>query len=163
MKAHPSLCHPERSRGICSSAGSSWKCFSTEYRCRLNCKCAAPLALGPCWGIPSAAGLGCRFGGRPLRQAQGRLYGLQGPDRFTENISRTSLQNCQSSASLGMTKGRVVLPLGLVAGGENRRSPFDYAPGRLSTSLRSGRDDNSYLGTGCRCPRKLPSLKSHKL
>jgi hypothetical protein len=24
------LCHPERSRGICSSADLSWKCFSTE-------------------------------------------------------------------------------------------------------------------------------------
>ncbi len=28
------------------------------------------------------------------------------------------------------------------AGKENRRSPFDFAQGRLSTSLRSGRDDN---------------------
>ena len=26
----PPLCHPERSRGICSSADLSWKCFSTE-------------------------------------------------------------------------------------------------------------------------------------
>jgi hypothetical protein len=26
----PSPCHPERSRGICSSADLSWKCFSTE-------------------------------------------------------------------------------------------------------------------------------------
>jgi len=25
----PFLCHPERSRGICSSADLSWKCFST--------------------------------------------------------------------------------------------------------------------------------------
>jgi hypothetical protein len=24
------LCHPERSRGICSSADPSWKCFSTD-------------------------------------------------------------------------------------------------------------------------------------
>src|ERR1700683_3312075 len=31
--------------------------------------------------------------------------------------------------------------------------------GRLSTSLRSGRDDNSYLGTGCECPRKLSPNK----
>jgi hypothetical protein len=33
--------------------------------------------------------------------------------------------------------------------------PFDFAQGRLSTSLRSGRDDNSYLGQGCECPRKI--------
>src|ERR1700733_12587942 len=26
----PFLCHPERSRGICSPADLSWKCFSTE-------------------------------------------------------------------------------------------------------------------------------------
>jgi hypothetical protein len=26
----PPLCHPERSRGICSSTDHSWKCFSTE-------------------------------------------------------------------------------------------------------------------------------------
>jgi hypothetical protein len=30
LKRRPSLCHPERSRGICSSADLSWKCFSTE-------------------------------------------------------------------------------------------------------------------------------------
>jgi hypothetical protein len=30
------LCHPERSRGICSSADHSWKCFSTE-RTRISC------------------------------------------------------------------------------------------------------------------------------
>jgi hypothetical protein len=29
-KGRPFLCHPERSRGVCSSAGPSWKCFSTE-------------------------------------------------------------------------------------------------------------------------------------
>jgi hypothetical protein len=28
-KRKPTLCHPERSRGICSSADPSWKCFST--------------------------------------------------------------------------------------------------------------------------------------
>src|ERR1700733_8345788 len=28
------LCHPERSRGICSSTAVSWKCFSTERGCR---------------------------------------------------------------------------------------------------------------------------------
>src|ERR1700688_4549261 len=32
----PPLCHPERSRGICSSADPSWKCFSTE-RTRVSC------------------------------------------------------------------------------------------------------------------------------
>jgi hypothetical protein len=30
MNRCPFLCHPERSRGICSSADLSWKCFSTE-------------------------------------------------------------------------------------------------------------------------------------
>src|SRR5271169_4467982 len=29
-KRHPPLCHPERSRGICSSADLSWECVSTE-------------------------------------------------------------------------------------------------------------------------------------
>ena len=29
-KRRPPLCHPERSRGICSSADLYWKCFSTE-------------------------------------------------------------------------------------------------------------------------------------
>ena len=59
------------------------------------------------------------------------------------------------SASLGMTKGRAALPFVFDAGRKNRRSPFDFAQGRLSTSLRSGRDDNSYLGRGCECPRKI--------
>ena len=35
--------------------------------------------------------------------------------------------------------------MNLVAGEENSRSPFAFAQGRLSASLRSGRDDNSYL------------------
>jgi len=30
----PSLCHPERSRGICGSADLSWKCFSTVAQWR---------------------------------------------------------------------------------------------------------------------------------
>ena len=30
------LCHPERSRGICSSADLSWKCFSTALRSQLS-------------------------------------------------------------------------------------------------------------------------------
>src|SRR5580692_11250805 len=54
-----------------------------------------------------------------------------------------------------MTNGRRRFHMHPVAGGENRRSPFDYAQGRLSTSLRFGRDDNSYLGTGCECPREI--------
>jgi hypothetical protein len=29
-KRDPPLCHPERSRGICSSADLSWRCFSRE-------------------------------------------------------------------------------------------------------------------------------------
>jgi hypothetical protein len=62
-----------------------------------------------------------------------------------------------------MTKGRVVLPSGLVAGIENSRSPFDFAQGRLSTSLRSGRDDNSYFDNGfckgCECQNWHPYKK----
>ena len=73
------------------------------------------------------------------------------PTTFPGRACRTA----DPSAALGMTKGRATLPLGFVAGGENRRSPFDFAQGRLSTSLRSGRDDNSYLGKGCECPRKI--------
>ena len=34
-----------------------------------------------------------------------------------------------------------------------RRSPFDFAQGRLSTSLRFGRDDNSYFA-GVQVPKK---------
>jgi hypothetical protein len=30
------LCHPERSRGICSSVDLSWKCFSTEGATELS-------------------------------------------------------------------------------------------------------------------------------
>jgi hypothetical protein len=37
-KPHSPLCHPERSRGICSSADPSWKCFSTE---RNGAECAS--------------------------------------------------------------------------------------------------------------------------
>ncbi len=48
----------------------------------------------------------------------------------------------------------------LMADGANRRSPFDFAQGRLSTSLRSGRHDNSYLGTGCECQDELSSGKT---
>jgi hypothetical protein len=33
----------------------------------------------------------------------------------------------------------------MIAGSLNSRSPFDFAQGRLSTSLRSGRDDRIYL------------------
>jgi hypothetical protein len=66
------------------------------------------------------------------------------------------------SATLGMTKGRAMLSLKFVVGEENRRSPFDYAQGRLSTTLRSGRDDNSYLGR-VRVPRKnCHPEKSHE-
>ncbi len=57
----------------------------------------------------------------------------------------------------GMTKGRVVLPSGFVAGGENRRSPFDFAQGRFSTALRSGRDDNSYFGRAAGAQERLSS------
>jgi hypothetical protein len=32
LKGRPFLCHPERSRGICSPADPSWKCSSTERR-----------------------------------------------------------------------------------------------------------------------------------
>ena len=67
------------------------------------------------------------------------------------------------SAALGMTKGRAALSSALETPRINRRSPFDFAQGRLSTSLRSGRDDNSYLGTGCECPRKIAIPKNHKL
>src|SRR5580698_9034749 len=45
----------------------------------------------------------------------------------------------KKSQALGMTKGRGALSSGFVAGIENSRSPFDFAQGRLSTSLlRSG-------------------------
>ena len=51
----------------------------------------------------------------------------------------------KKSQALGMTKGRAALHVDPVCGGENSRSPFDFAQGRLSTSLRFGRDDNSFL------------------
>jgi hypothetical protein len=38
---HPFLCHPERSRGICSSADPSWECFSTE----LSWACGPPKVM----------------------------------------------------------------------------------------------------------------------
>jgi hypothetical protein len=54
-----------------------------------------------------------------------------------------------------MTKGRVVaFNEHLLAGGEDSRSPFDFAQGRLSTSLRIGRDDNSYFAR-FECPGKF--------
>jgi Tfp pilus assembly protein PilF len=37
------LCHPERSRGICSSADLSWKCFSTALRSHLSSRAADSL------------------------------------------------------------------------------------------------------------------------
>ncbi len=37
-KRSPPLCHPERSRGICSSADLYWKCFPTE-RTRISRFC----------------------------------------------------------------------------------------------------------------------------
>jgi hypothetical protein len=44
-KRRPPLCHPERSRGICSSADLSWKCFSTE---RTPDFLLAGLTMGAC-------------------------------------------------------------------------------------------------------------------
>ena len=35
-KRRPALCHAERSRGICSSADLSWKCFPTERSRRMT-------------------------------------------------------------------------------------------------------------------------------
>ena len=53
---------------------------------------------------------------------------------------------------------------GLDAGGENSRFPFDFAQGRLSTSLRSGRDDNFVLQC-VRVAKKtgIPIIKSQAL
>ena len=50
------------------------------------------------------------------------------------------------------------------ADGENSRSPFDFTQGRLSISLRSGRDDNLYFGW-VRVPKKIviPIGKSQSL
>ena len=56
----------------------------------------------------SVSPAGLTFGGRPLRQAQGRLYGPQGPDRFLENISRTGLQNRRSLGFARDDKEKVV-------------------------------------------------------
>src|SRR5580692_3110962 len=56
----------------------------------------------------------------------------------------------KKSQALRMTKVRAVLPSG-----------FDDTEGSTagpSTSLRSGRDDNSYFGMGCECPRKIVVL-----
>jgi hypothetical protein len=36
-KHYPPLCHPERSRGICSSADISWKCFHHHFNCIALC------------------------------------------------------------------------------------------------------------------------------
>ncbi len=60
-----------------------------------------------------------------------------------------------------MTKGSAASPSRFVAGRENSRSPLDFAQGRLSTSLRSGRDDNSSFGT-VRVLNKnvIPTIKS---
>ena len=42
-KRRPPLCHPERSRGICSSGDLSWECFSAE-RTPISCHAALDMA-----------------------------------------------------------------------------------------------------------------------
>jgi hypothetical protein len=46
------LCHPERSRGICSSADLSWKCFPTALRSQLSSR--AQRSRGICVGMKKA-------------------------------------------------------------------------------------------------------------
>ena len=54
-------------------------------------------------------------------------------------------------------ESRGALPFVFDAARVNRRSPFDFAQGRLSTSLRSGRDDN--FVAECELLRKIIDLK----
>ena len=50
QRSRPSLCHPERSRGICSSTGLSWKSFQDRSHCTVGncicCLCRTRAALG---------------------------------------------------------------------------------------------------------------------
>ena len=77
-KRRPTLCHPERSRGICSSAGPSWKCFFDRVLMQVEVKVCRAYGARTMLGnrCPSPGRAGLMFGGRP--------YGPQSPDRFLE-------------------------------------------------------------------------------
>ena len=130
-KHYPTLCHPERSRGICSSAGSSWKCFRGNG-----------LGLEVRRVCPELVEGADRQNASPARQRWGFPNMVRAPEArhtcssicigtLSKNISRTSLQTADPSAWLGITKGR---------GGAFIEHPWpvERTAGPHSTSLRAG-------------------------
>jgi hypothetical protein len=61
------------------------------------------------------------------------------------SAQENSVSSIKKSQALRMTKGRAALPSGF--------GDAEYQP--QIPPLRSGRDDNSYLGAGFECPRKI--------
>jgi hypothetical protein len=113
--------------------------------------------------MPRPRRAGLTLGGRPLRQAQGRLYGPQSPDcpspkTFPGRACRTAVP----SATLGMTKGGVVLSLNIAVDGENsrpltsRRFFNAYGPPRRDGLVASASDCNQ-IGRLMEKTEPLPS------
>ena len=96
---------------------------------------------------PSPGGLGHRFPTLSERRRRGTLSPQPASVPCRKTFPGRACRTADPSAALGMTKGRVALSLSVHWLMERTAGP--------STSLRSGRDDNSYLGTECECPRKV--------
>jgi hypothetical protein len=75
-KRRPPLCHPELSRGICSSAELSWKCFSTECT-RISC-CAA-VDRAACAAFRKESRMKLANANKPDRKSGGSAGDLQLP------------------------------------------------------------------------------------
>jgi hypothetical protein len=71
-KRHPSLCHPERSRGTCSSADLSWRSFSTERSLVESLPLAKSNRAG-CSVITQNYASGSRFDPHQLGHASGLI------------------------------------------------------------------------------------------
>jgi hypothetical protein len=88
---------------------------------------------------PSPAGLGSRLAVGPT--------GLEAQIASLKNIPRTSLQNCRSLGFARDDKGEGDASMCIRWLVTRTADP--------STSLRSGRDDNSYFGVNLERPRKV--------
>jgi hypothetical protein len=88
-----------------------------------------------------------RLADGPFDRLRAGSTGLEAQTASLKNIPRTGLQNCRSLGCARDDKGKDGAFIEHPVAVERTAGP--------STSLRFGRDDNSYLGTGCEYPRKI--------
>jgi hypothetical protein len=89
MEAPPSPLSSERSRGICSSADLSWKCFSTE-RTRVSCCAAADTAA--CAAFPKESRMKLAESTKCNRKSGGSV--VEGPAVFFFTLRKPHPSGC---------------------------------------------------------------------